>query len=107
MMCLHDLLYLKVIDCIISLKDLIHINDFMHPMVFERNCRCRRHLIKGKFFEEMELFKATREFFNYRDGCFECGEVDHIKILVQILLHSSPPLNMDRTGKCHYWRFNS
>ncbi len=38
-------------------------------------------------------------FLNSRDGCFECAEVGHLKILVQILLYSSPPYDINRTGK--------
>ena len=44
------------------------------------------------------LLKIIFSIFS-RDGCFECGQVNHLKILVQILLHSSPPIDTNRTGK--------
>ena len=59
----------------------------------------------------LSLFNAfdQRYFLHYflqnnrscfsRDGSFECGEVSHLKVFVQILLHSSPPIDINRTGK--------
>ena len=35
----------------------------------------------------------------FSDGGFDCGEVSHIKILVQILLHTSPPIDSNRSGR--------
>ena len=34
-----------------------------------------------------------------RKGCFDCAEIGRINLLVQILLHSSPPVDIRRTGK--------
>ncbi|CAF4962750.1 unnamed protein product, partial [Rotaria magnacalcarata] len=31
------------------------------------------------------------------DGCFDCGEVPNIKLLIQILLHPSPPIGTNRS----------
>ncbi|CAF4236818.1 unnamed protein product, partial [Adineta steineri] len=42
---------------------------------------------------------ALSDEFEKRDGCFDCGEVSNIKILVEILLHSSPPIDINRSGK--------
>ncbi|CAF0932679.1 unnamed protein product [Adineta steineri] len=40
---------------------------------------------------------ALSDEFEKRDGCFDCGEVSNIKILVEILLHSSPPIDINRS----------
>ncbi|CAF3740732.1 unnamed protein product [Rotaria sordida] len=40
---------------------------------------------------------SLSDAFNKRDDCFECGETSHLKVLVQILLHSSPPIDTNRT----------
>ena len=34
----------------------------------------------------------------FSDGAFDCGEVSHIKILIEILLHTSPPIDSNRSG---------
>ncbi|CAF4971055.1 unnamed protein product, partial [Rotaria sp. Silwood1] len=40
---------------------------------------------------------ALSDEFEKHDGCFDCGEVPNIKILIQILLHPSPPIDINRS----------
>ncbi len=98
MMFLRVLSYRKVIECFTLSKDLIPTNDSTHQMGLNLIYHYQMHSIIGNFvflfFQKDQLFSSHN-----RDGCFECGEVSHIKVLVQILLYSSPPIDINRTGK--------
>jgi hypothetical protein len=75
------------------------INDSTHRMGLNLIYHYSTHLINGNFLPPPQKKKSTFFLRHKRDGCFECGEVSHITILIQILLHSSPPIDINRTGK--------
>lgn len=87
----------KVTECFISSKDSMQTNDSTRLLELNLIYPCQRPSINGiclLFF----FFSERSSFVSSRDGCFECAQVGHLKIAVQILLHSSPPVDMNRTG---------
>ncbi|UJR36630.1 hypothetical protein I4U23_029350 [Adineta vaga] len=85
----------------------IEINDVLARLVMPESNRMY-YIVEGldrhKRFHAPDGIKShlpLSDIFEKRDGCFECGEVNHIKVLVQILLHSSPPVDMNQRDLLH------
>ncbi|CAF3490546.1 unnamed protein product [Rotaria socialis] len=81
----------------------VEVSDVLARLVLPRNNRMY-YVIEGidmhkQFYTPngIKSHLSLLDVFDTRDNCFECGEVAHIKILVQILLHSSPPIDLNRT----------
>jgi len=90
-----DLSFLKRIECIIFSKVSMHTRNSTHQMEFNLNWVLVLNSKNGRsilFYIEFEYCALIG-----RDGCFDCGEVSNVKILIEILLHSSPPYDANRT----------
>ncbi|CAF1031213.1 unnamed protein product [Adineta ricciae] len=91
----------------------IEVNDVLARLVIPESNRMF-YIVEGldahKQFYAPDGIKShlpLSDIFEKRNGCFECGEVNQIKILVQILLHSSPPVDMNRTDLLHVQQIKS
>ncbi|CAF4065238.1 unnamed protein product, partial [Rotaria sp. Silwood2] len=81
----------------------IETKDILARLVIPRSNRMY-YIIEGldmhkRFYtpEGVKSQLSLSDAFDKRDDCFECGEASHLKILIQILLHSSPPIDTNRT----------
>ncbi|CAF3397517.1 unnamed protein product [Rotaria sp. Silwood1] len=81
----------------------IEAKDILARLVIPRTNRMY-YIIEGldmhKQFHTPDGIKSQlslSDAFDKRDNCFDCAEASHLNILVKILLHSSPPIDMNRT----------